>query len=655
MILWRRFTPFLFAALLLGATMTLLNCGGGGDKIPISMRTKPISVAVFDTPPGPDPAVSAELGGDGFEDIAESLGFSTNIGVNYGSPEAKKGGRFMMRFTEFPSTLRLEGKDSNSAVITAIGGLVYETLLGLDSETLEWTRSLASHWKISDDKMTFTYRIDPNARWSDGKPVVAQDVVASWRLRVDEGILEPYSNTLYGRYSEPKVLSRYMVEVTTTELNWRHFLYFSSMSIMPAHHLDEISGAEYLEKYQFDMMPGTGPYVFVKEKMRKGKTLTLVRRTDWWQADYVENIGNANFDEIKYVIIQDDRLTLEKFKKGELDYYIIGRAQWWVQEFDTSDPQFENLHRGLIQKRKIYNHRVKGIGGLAMNMRRAPFNDIRIRKAFQKLWNRELLMETLFFDEYGPIKSYFPGGQYEAPGLEVVGYDPGGAVELLRQAGWSERNPDGWLIKNGKIFELDMSIDQTVERIFTPFQEDLARVGIKLNLRYVTPQTMFKNVMNERDFDIHYQNWTGLTFPNPESSFHSNMADIGGTTNICGVKNDRIDEICDAYNLMYDSHERIEAIQEVDRILLDMVPYVLGWYAPYTLRVAYWDKFGHPDSYIGYAGDWSSLPVLWWFEPEKAKQIEAARDDESITFPHGETEILFDDIHPPRERSKTAL
>ncbi|MBL7033663.1 MAG: hypothetical protein ISR91_05900 [Candidatus Delongbacteria bacterium] len=654
MILWRKVTPFAVLALLLAAAVTLLNCGGGGD-VPISMRTKPISVMIFDTPPGADPAVSAELGGAGFEEIAESLGFSTNVGRSFGSPLAKKGGRFVQRFTEFPSTLRLEGKDSNSAVITAIGGLVYETLLGLDAETLEWTRNLASHWKISDDKMTFTYRISPDARWSDGRPVVAQDVVASWRLRVDEGILEPYSNTLFGRYTEPRVLSKYLVEVTTTELNWRHFLYFSSMTIMPAHHLDEISGAEYLEKYQFDMMPGTGPYVFVKDKMRKGKSLTLVRRTDWWQSGYEENVGNANFDEIKYVIIQDDRLTLEKFKKGELDYYIVSRAQWWVQEFDTADPAFDYLHRGLIQKRKIFNHRVKGIGGLAMNMRRAPFNDIRIRKAFQKLWNRELLMESLFFNEYEAMRSYYPGGQYEAPDLPVVHHDPGGAVELLRQAGWAERNSDGWLVKNGKIFELDMSIDQTVERIFTPFQEDLARVGIKLNLRYVTPQTMFKNVMNDRDYDIHYQNWTGLTFPNPESSFASSMADVGGTTNITGVKNDRIDEICAEYNVMYKASDRIAAIQEIDRILLDLTPYALGWYAPYTLRLAYWNKFGYPDSYIGYSGDWSSLPILWWFEPEQALRTEAAKKDNSLTFPHGTTDVYFDDIHPPRENSREAL
>jgi len=106
---------------------------------------------------------------------------------------------------------------------------------------------------------------------------------------------------------------------------------------------------------------------------------------------------------------------------------------------------------------------------------------------------------------------------------------------------------------------------------------------------------------------------------------------------------------------MYDPQSRIDAIKEVDRILLDLVPYALGWSAPYTLRLAYWNKFGYPDSYIGYYGDWSAMPVLWWFEPEMTQQVEQAKDDESITFPHGKTDIYFDEVHPPGTRSKVAL
>ncbi len=169
MILWRKVTPFAVLALLLAAAVTLLNCGGGGD-VPISMRTKPISVMIFDTPPGADPAVSAELGGAGFEEIAESLGFSTNVGRSFGSPLAKKGGRFVQRFTEFPSTLRLEGKDSNSAVITAIGGLVYETLLRLHPVPPGGAPNPAPPLENSDATKTFPHPGPPGAPRAVGRP-----------------------------------------------------------------------------------------------------------------------------------------------------------------------------------------------------------------------------------------------------------------------------------------------------------------------------------------------------------------------------------------------------------------------------------------------------------------------------------------------------
>lgn len=624
----------LLSVLVLALIINLVSCGGG-ESVPISLRTKPVSVKIYDTPKGADPAVSAEMGGKGFEALADKLGYETYIGENEADPAAKKGGRITTRITEFPASLRTVGKDSNYDVLSSIDGLVYERLMSYEYKTSSFTRGLATHWYISEDQKTFRYRINPDARWSDGKPVTAEDVVASWKLNVDEGILEPYSNMLYSKYSEPKAISKYIVETSVTEDNWRLFFYFSvSMGIMPAHHLNDVTGAEYLKKYQFDMMPGSGPYVVDSAKVKKGKSLTLVRRNDWWGANLAESKGAYNFDEIKFIVVSDDRLTLEKFKKGEIDINFVTRAQWWVEEFDETRTDFDALHRGLIQKQKTFNFHWKGISGLAFNMRRAPFNDIKIRKAFARLWNRDLLIDKLFFNEYGKLNSYFPGGIYQNQNNPMIEYDPEEAIALLAEAGWKDRDNEGWLVKDGKIFELEMGIDQSLERIFTPYQEELAKAGIKLNLRYVTSQTMFKNVMNERDFDIHYQGWTGLMFPNPESSFHSNMADVGGTTNITGLKDPRVDALCDEYNESTDAKRRVDIIREMDGIIADIEPYALGWFAPYTQRYGYWNKFGIPANPFGYSGDWKSLFSLWYIKPDMAVQVDKAMKDPSMTFPY---------------------
>ncbi len=620
----------------------IISCGGNEKSIPIALRTKPISIKQIDTPPGVDHSITAEQGGDGFEEIADGLGFETYSPDPKGDPDAKKGGRFTMRFTEFPATLRPIGKDSASEIVWMLSVFCYETLIGYDSEMGEIVPRLATHWKISEDGLTFQFRIDPNARWADGMPVIAQDVVSTWHLHMNEGILEPRLQVTFGKYSEPKAISKYIVEVSSNEKHFKNFLDFGwSMQIFPSHVIADLTAEEYLEKFHFNMMPGTGPYTFVEDKMRKGKSLTLVRRSDWWQKDYDQNIGQYNFDELKFVIVNDDRLTLEKFKKGELDFYQVNRAQWWVEEFNVEDAEFDFLHRGLIQKKKIYNYKPKGTSGLAFNMRKEPFNDIRIRKAFAKLWNRDQLIEKLFFGEYVPLKSFYPGGPYENTSNELLSYNPEEAVELLAEAGWKDRNGEGWLVKGDELFELDFGIDQSLERIFTPFQEDLAKVGIKMNLKYVTRQTMFKKVLNERDFEIHYQSWTMPTFPGPDKHYGSDMADIPGTTNITGVKNVEIDKISKAYNEMFDAKDRIAALQKIDHILSEIVPQAHGWGAPYTLRCAYWNKFGMPENVIGYSGDWYTTMSSWWYEPELAIQVENAIEDKSMTFPYEETEYRY--------------
>ena len=608
----------------------LTGCGGGGGQ----------EDKVFETvelPSGADPSVSAEMGGDGFT----GEGWETNTDFPLlADPNAKKGGSYTMRLVEFPSTLRNEGKDANNTMNSLIASMVYERLLTIHPTTIEFIPSLATHWKISEDKMTFTFRINPDARWSTGHRVTAQDVIETWRLHTDEGILAPYTNILYKKYEEPVAISPYIVQVRCTELNWRQFIYFAvSMTIWPSHIIKDLTGEDSFREYQFQMLPGSGPYTLSTKDIRKGTSLTLRRRNNYWAENARKSIGSDNFDRVKFLVVQDERLALEKFKKGEMDLYYIGRASWWINEFGgdaKGSESMEDIQRGLIQKRKIFNDDPQGIMGYVFNMREEPFNDIRIRKAFYYLFNRDKLIEKLFLNEYQYLNSYFPGRIYENPNNPVYKYDQEKAVNLLADAGWSERNEEGWLIKDGQVFELTLAFaSPSSERIYTVYQEDLAQVGIKLNLKQSTPATMFK-MANERNFKIHFQSWNGLLFPNPESSMHSNTADPDNTTNLPGVKNARIDEICTEYNVTFDQKEREKQIQEIDEILADMIPYALGWYAPFQ-RIAYWNKFGHPEYYLTRVGDFLDIPQLWWYDEEKAQQLEAAKKDKSIQLEVGET------------------
>ena len=622
-----------FTCLIIALFAVTLFDGCTRSKRKIEFNTQPVSIKKFDTPPGADPSVSAEMGGAGFT----GEGWQTEENYNIlGSKNAVKGGSIVMSIPDFPGTLRTEGKDANSYFNRMAQYMMYESLLQLDPVTEEYIPYLATHWKISDDKMKFTFRINPDARWADGKPVVAEDVVATWKLLVDPGILEAYSNILYGTYEEPVAESKYIVSVKSKQLNWRQFLYFAaSMAILPAHYIGNITGEQYLEKYQFEFIPGSGPYLIDLKDINKGQSIMIRRRSDYWAEKEKFNIGLNNFDMVRFEVIQDPSLEFEKFKKGEIDVISVNRAQWWAERYD-----FDDYKRGLVLKRKIFNENPNGVSGICFNMRKPPFDDIRIRQAFAMLYDREKFNEKLFYNSYFPIYSFFPGSIYENPNNPKIKFDIDKAQQLLADAGWKEKNSDGYLVKNGRIFEVELpfyGVGQ--DRYLTIYQEDLKKVGIKMNLRQIDGTTNFK-LGNERNFSIITINWTGLRIPNPESSMGPGTADEPNTTNWPGIKDPRIDELCGEYNVSFDKAERVKIIREIDFIATSMQPYAFGWYAPYQ-RIAFHNKFGYPEWILSRTRDYLVIPSMWYNDPEKAAEYEDAKKNTSMQLEKGEVDNKF--------------
>ena len=150
---------------------------------------------------------SAEEGGVGFEEIATSLGWDTNINIESGDPRAVKGGKFtMLGGAEFPKTFRDIGKDSRNQINGLMAGIQYESLLSFDYENLEWEPNLATHWKMESDSLTYRFRLDPNARWSDSKEITANDVVAYFKLLSDPGHKDPNVSSTYNDLFETPFL-----------------------------------------------------------------------------------------------------------------------------------------------------------------------------------------------------------------------------------------------------------------------------------------------------------------------------------------------------------------------------------------------------------------------------------------------------------------
>lgn len=641
--------PFLLPILILSGMFFWSSCASDGQSGSVgssdagpepSSVVWPVDQAKLDALKADLAKIPAEQGGQGFEQVAEKDGWKTKTDFEfYGDPDAKKGGSITFDLQEFPTTYRSIGKDARFQVISIITGLMYETLLGLDGKTMEHIPALATHWRISEDKTTYEFRLDPRAHWWDGMPLVADDVIASYKLHADKGIEDPNVYTTYTEeFNVPEKVSPYIVRVKVKKKTWTTFNSFGLfLKIFPNHYLEKLGGGkDYLEKYQYQIFPGTGPYELDLQQTKNGELLVMKRRADYWAENDPANKGINNFNEIRFTFTLDDKLALERFKKGDYDIYQISRAQWWVEEFDVE--KTDHLKRGIMQKNKIFNFNPKGTSGLAFNTAEKPFDDMRVRQAIAMLWNFDQLNEKLFFKEYEKCVSYYQGSIYQNPNNPQPKYDPEGAIKLLNEAGWVKKEGDKWLTKDGKPLEFDLEIFQSLERIFTPLQQDLEKAGIKMNLSNITPQAKFEKVM-KKQFKVTQQNWTGTTFPNPEGMLHSKYAQQLENSNITRMANKHIDELCDKYESSYEVADRIKIIKEIDSLACAENHYAFGWVAPYTSRVVYWNKFRHPKCGLTRTGDFEGIMQLWWYDADKASKVKQGKDDTGVTIPSEEIDI----------------
>ena len=575
-----------------------------------------------------DNSTPAKEGGYGFEDIYKTLGYETyeikeDDLVFFGSPKAKKGGHLKHIRGRFPATMRVLGQHYNYAEnIDIIIPLCYQTLLRTHPVTLEYMPGLATHWKISEDKMQMWFRINPDARFSDGEEVTAEDIVASWDIRMDETILMPSTQLVYGKLERPEILGKYLITVKAKTLNWRNMLYFGGMSILPEHYLKDLDGTAYLEEYNMKMLPGSGPYIIKDEDIINQESFTLTRLENWWAKDESTAKNLFNFDKITISVVKDNEaLMYEKFKKGESDFFQVTKPSMWIDETD-----FESINKGWIQKRRVHSSAPAGTWGYAFNMRKWPFNDKKVRYAFSYLYDREKLNSEILYNEYTIINSLYSGSVYENPNNEKFKFNPEKAMRLLKEAGYENRNSEGILIHNdsGRPLSFNIDIRKPSEYRVTPMQQILKQYGIDMQIKFIDATTRWKNLM-DRNFTIDFQAWGGLVFPNPETSIKSTLADKKNNNNITGFKNDRVDELLDLYDVEFDQQKRIELIREIDGIYSDVHPAAWGMSRLVPERLLFWNKFGFPEYMLTkYSGNYSDILVHWWFDDESKKELEEA-------------------------------
>ena len=547
------------------------------------------------------------------------------------SEDAYPGGTINIFASQSPKSFNYYLETSYTAA--QVWGLMYETLLDSNSVTLADEPGLARKWVIADDKKTFTFHMDPDAKWSDGKPVTAQDVKWTFDIVMDPKSLTGPHKTDLERFESPEIIDDSTIRFSAKEVHWKNLNAAGGFYILPKHVMAEKD----FNKLNFDFPIISGPYR-IKE-LKDGIYVMMERREDWWMRGSVRTEGLYNFDEIKFRFYAERDNAYEAFKKGDIDVFPVYTAHRWVTQ--TKGEKFD---RNWIVKQKIYNHNPVGYQGFAMNMRRPPLDDVRVRKAIAHLIDRPKMNETLMHKQYFLHKSYYEdlwGQAHPCPNVTVA-FEKAAARKLLTDAGWIANPETGILEKDGKQFHLRvLTRSASADKFIAIIKEDFKDVGIELSVDKKDWAAWIKD-MDAFNFDLTWAAWGAGPRKDPESMWYSKEADRESGNNYTGFKNDAVDTLIEKQRSIFDINERHEIVRQVDNIIFNEHPYALLWNINYT-RLLYWQKFGMPDTILSKYGEETSVIGYWWYDEDTADDLTAARE-ETVTMPQMPTTINFDDI-----------
>ena len=434
----------------------------------------------------------------------------------------------------------------------------------------------------------------------------------------------------------PEIIDKLTIKFTADEVHWRNLNAVGGFEIMPEH----IFANRDFNKINTDFPVVSGPYKIVEVK--EGVSLTLERRGDWWGRSLASSRGLYNFKRVVYRFFAEQDNAYDAFLAGEVDVFPVYRAAIWVNR--TSGRKFEN---NWIVKRRIVNHHPTGFQGFAMNLRRAPFNDIRVRTALAKLLDRKRMNETLMFNQYFLQRSYYEN-LYDVSNEchnVVMDFDPAGATNLLESAGWFIDRSTG-IRTNGeaRLSFTFLTRDETSDKFLALYGEDLKKAGVEMKIERKDWAAWTRD-MDDFNFDMTWAAWGGGINIDPEGMWASAEADRQGGVNITGFKDGMVDKLIESQRSIFNLEERNEICRRIDGILTEKVPYILLWNVN-SIRLLYWDKFGTPPTVLSKFGDERSLLAYWWFDEDSAADLEDAMADGDI-LPARPDIVDFDEAFTP--------
>jgi len=566
---------------------------------------------------------------------------------DYVNPAAPQGG--VVRQIAFGSF------DNFNSVVAGVKGsiamgteLVTETLTtaALDEVSTEYGL-LAEAVSHPEDHSSVTYRLRSHARWHDGKPVTADDVIFSFDTFKTNS---PQLGAYYRHVVKAEKTGEREITFTFDGPGNRELPQIvGQLPVLPKHWwegTDKTGRKRDVTQTTLEPPLGSGPYRL--KEFVPGHTLVYEKVADYWGKDLNVTIGTRNFEQLRFEYFRDSTVALEAFKGDQADWRSENSAKNWATAYDFPAVRDKRV---VLEEFPVRNFGV--MQAFALNIRRDKFKDARVRRAFNFAFDFEEMNKQIFFSQYKRISSYFEGTELASAGLpegkeleiletvrdkvpadlftkpysnpvggnqQAIRNNLRNALALLRDAGYEVRNTKLVNTKTGEPFSVEfLAEDPATERFVLFYKPSLERVGMKVNVRTVD-SAQYENRLRQWDFDIIVASWGQSLSPGNEQRgyWSSAAADQPGSRNLIGIKNPAIDALIERIIFAKDRDELVAATKAVDRVLLWNFYAVPQWTYG-KVRAARWDRFGRPQNMPKYG--LAAFPTIWWWDADKAAKV----------------------------------
>ncbi|XNJ81509.1 extracellular solute-binding protein [Vibrio cyclitrophicus] len=561
---------------------------------------------------------------------------SNNNEPLFASQDAIRGGTLRTFMASFPQTLRSVGPDANS-------GLRHYFMDGAPKlaqrhpNTGKWIPQLATDWAFSKDNKTVYFKLDPNAAWSDGEKITADDYLFMLTYYRSKDIVDPWYNDFFSTsIIDVSKVDEYTIAVETAFKQSKDALMVlinmpsNGFQPRPKHYFSGGKDANndgmvdnFVRKYNFKSEPTAGPYYL--DKVKKGKSVTFKHLGEkWWGYSNRYYQNRYNVDKVRITVIRDFDIALKHFEKGKLDYFDLVLPEYWHGKSD-----FQGFKNGYIQKFWGFNQTPQGAGGLWINTAQKLLNDINVRKGIMHATDYDGMIKNIMRGDYSrkPHGLGFGHGQYDKSTNKAPDFSPQLAVEHFERAGFDTIGPDGIRInKQGQklSFAITYGYNAWTPRIaFLREQAKLAGLDFTLNL--VDGSSAFKYILEKKHQLAFLDMGSGET-PSYSEYLHSDNANKPQTNSHTNYSSPELDKLIEAYDAEFDQDKRYQLSYQIQDYVTQANIIVPGYMVPYS-RAAHWRWVQYPESPMTKQTESIFHPMdigSFWIDPSLKQETQAS-------------------------------